>query len=123
MRLVRALTLTPVLSPAKAHVWIYSFQRYSEAWEWEHKQLRVITHRVPVFLSLQAHVAIENVLAEAWNLLFLRFDLRWWRIPYHIVAGLTSAHSMSEIVAFIKGCWRPDAQDAGDGCFSGGMSD
>jgi len=62
----------------------------------------VCRHRVPFFLSLHAHVKIEETIADLGGIVFPQFTCKILRLPYDILHGLICGYNMKEILDFWK---------------------
>jgi hypothetical protein len=60
----------------------------------------VCKHRVPFFLSLHAHVKIEETLRALGNVVFPQFTCKILRFPYDFIYGFICGYSMKEILDF-----------------------
>lgn len=70
--------------------------------------IAVCEHRVPFFLSLQAHVKIEDIVRDSGLRIFVfpQFD-GILRFPYDLIHGIICGYNMKEILEF----WRPRPKD------------
>jgi len=59
-------------------------------------------HRVPFFLSLQAHLRIEETLESLARTFLPHLLSRVTLLFYHVIHGLVCAYSMPEIIVFWK---------------------
>jgi hypothetical protein len=59
-------------------------------------------HRVPFFLSLHAHLRIEEFLGDISERFLLPFVCKPLLLPYHIVHSLVCGYGMKEILLFWK---------------------
>jgi hypothetical protein len=79
--------------------WIYPFQ------EWVAVPIKYdvsfCEHRVPWFLSLHAHVVIEEVLEDLVRVV-VRFPYKKLLFFYDIIHGLICAYGMKDILDFWK---------------------
>jgi hypothetical protein len=97
MKIVICETRQPNIDRDK---WIYPWKEYTGVASvfFSAQMYRFCDHRVPWFLSLHAHLAIEHILEGLWNLLFIQFPFKNLLFVYDALHGVICSRNMNEIL-------------------------
>jgi hypothetical protein len=99
VKIVVVMTRFPVVDTRK---WLYSSKHYVYVTSYRHYWSNPFYHRVPSWMTLHAHLILEEKLSWLWNVFFNRFCYKPLLFPLDLILGVISARKMSEILAFWK---------------------
>jgi len=97
MRLQKTLSRIAVISKRR---WIYG-----RGWTYckDHYVQGVQVHRLPFFLSLHAHLVLEEKIEDLWNIFGGAFrEPKIILLIYDIIHGVICAYNMKQILEFWK---------------------
>jgi hypothetical protein len=97
MKTVKCLTKFPSIDRDR---WVYPWKEFSAVASYSSSEYfyTIAKHRVPAFLSLQAHLSIEHVVEAFWNLFFAQFPFKSLLLIYDVLHGIVCSFNMREIL-------------------------
>jgi len=106
MRLRIVQCLSRDIVDAEEDVWVYAWKEWVGLSKNSDTTKSVYPHRVPWFLSLDAHLRIEEALEDLSNMIFPQFAFKKLLFVYDVLHGIICAYNMKEIWGWWKN--RPD---------------
>jgi hypothetical protein len=82
--------------------WTYAWKEYVGDAVIVKYGLALMKHRIPHFLSLHAHLRIEETLEDLAHLIFPQFAFKTLLLPYDIIHGIICGYNMREMLDY----WR-----------------
>jgi hypothetical protein len=79
--------------------WVYAWKDWATVSRWG-KNVSKHQHRISWFLSLHAHLRIEETVEDLAHLVFPQFAFKPLLLPYDIVHGIICGYSMRGILNF-----------------------
>jgi len=93
-KIVRCVAQTPITDK---DVWVYPWKEYVGVASFSDYCYTMNNHRVPSFLSLHAHLAIEHCLEKLWHI-FDQFPFKSLFFVYDFLHGIICSYNMREIL-------------------------
>lgn len=81
--------------------WVYAWKEWVGVAKFG-KSISKHQHRIPWFLSLHAHLRIEETLEDFYHLIFPQFAFKPLLLIYDIIHGLICGFDIREILEFWK---------------------
>jgi len=89
--------------------WVYAWKEWVNVSRFG-KSVSKYQHRVPSFLTLHAHLRIEETIEDLWNkTIFPQFAFRPLMLVYDLLHGIVCAYGMREILRWWK-CRTPSGE-------------
>jgi len=97
MKTLKCVTSFPIIDRDR---WVYPWKEFSAVASYFSSDYfyTIAKHRVPAFLSLQAHLATEHALETLWNLLFVQFPFKRLLFVYDVLHGIICSYNMREML-------------------------